>query len=145
VTESSPQLKQGLITTYGLFWRIEEAKEGNASDKLSLYGRRGHRKDLRVVDFTEQSGIYILFGNYGPHYVGLAVADSLGKRLRKHLTEKAHRKKWNRFCWFGFRRVVLKPDRKGVSHLDSSVRSADSMPGVKPKWAIRDIEALLIG
>jgi hypothetical protein len=96
-----------------------------------------------VADFQKQSGLYILYNNYGAYYVGVVWADRLGNRLRDHL-EDGHRGNWDRFSWFGFRRVLRKPDRGGLSSLGPSVRHAPSMPGVSSGAAIGDIEALLI-
>jgi hypothetical protein len=94
---------------------------------------------MRIADFRTQSGLYILYGDYGPYYVGLVHANRLGNRLRDHLEDR-HKDQWNRFCWFGFRSVLPKPGRQGICLL---MDSKPSMP-VRPRSAIRDIEALLI-
>ena len=54
-------------------------------------------------------GIYILYGNHGPYYCGLTTKQGLGKRLRDH-REDSYADKWDRFLWFGFRRVLLGTD-----------------------------------
>jgi hypothetical protein len=71
-----------LIQEYGLFWRADQVdwfpRTGRASGRrqpdgvprFALLGRQGQRgKSLRVADFYDQRGIYILYGDYGPHYV----------------------------------------------------------------------------
>ncbi len=106
---------------------------------MRLLGHRGKGAGFRIADFRTQSGLYVLYGNYGPYYVGLVHANRLGNRLRDHLKDH-HKGKWDRFCWFGFRSVHVVPGRQGVCGL---MDANPSMP-VQPKAAIRDIEALLI-
>lgn len=132
-----------LIRSYGLFWRQSEIDwspgQGN-KNSFRLLGRRGvNRPGLQIADFRNQQGIYILYGNYGPYYVGLTRKQGLGKRLKDHLTDK-HADQWDRFSWFGFR-ALLKP-----SKLDG-LCPLKSLPKVSlgtPSNAIADMEALLI-
>ncbi len=86
--------------------------------------------------------MYILYNRYGPYYVGVVKADRLGHRLRDHLKDR-HGLNWDRFSWFGFRRVLSKVDAGGLSMLGPSVRSATSTP-VGSGAVISDIEAMLI-
>jgi hypothetical protein len=141
-------MAKGLIPSYGLFWRTDELMWSNAGGTgrrrtLRLLGSTGKGSTKQVADFQKQSGLYILYNRYGAYYVGVVWADRLGNRLRDHL-EDGHRGKWDRFSWFGFRRVLRKPDRGGLAPLGPSVRHAPSMPGVSSDAAIGDIEALLI-
>lgn len=131
------------IRSYGLFWRRDEIKwapgAGNAG-QFRLLGRRNvNRPALQVADFRQQRGIYVLFDDYGPYYVGLASERDIGLRLRDH-TQDAHAGRWDRFSWFGFRSVLQRRDAAGVQQL-----------GALPKHlltdttsTIRDIEALLM-
>jgi hypothetical protein len=132
-----------LIRSYGLFWRQSEIDWNpgqGKKDSFRLLGRRGaNRPGLRVADFRNQQGIYILYGNYGPYYVGLTRKQGLGKRLKDHLTDK-HAEMWDRFSWFGFR-AILKPSQV------TGISSLKSLPEVSlgtPSNAIADMEALLI-
>lgn len=106
---------------------------------MRLLGRRGKGATFRVADFRTQSGLYVLYGNYGPYYVGLVRSNRLGNRLRDHLTDR-HKGKWDRFSWFGFRNVLRAPNRDGICLLGEPL---PAMP-VESTFAIRDIEALLI-
>lgn len=93
---------------------------------------------LRLADFNEQVGIYILYGNHGPYYVGLT-KKGLGGRLKNHTTDE-HKGEWDRFSWFGFRKVL-----KGTD--DNGLRNLGNMAEVEfgnPISDITDIEALLI-
>jgi hypothetical protein len=132
-----------LIKAYGLFWRADEIDwapgRGNRGE-FRLLGRVGRNTGtLRVADFRDQRGLYILYGNYGPYYVGLVRNQSLGKRLKDHRNDH-HRGQWDRFSWFGFRSVLDGSGADGVKRLRAraalSVGSSDE--------AIGEIEALLI-
>lgn len=130
-----------LIRNYGLFWERDAVDWfPGRGGSFALVGR--HKKNLpnlRVADFRDQRGIYILYGDYGPHYVGLIQDRGLGDRLKDHLSDK-HRRDWKRFSWFGFRRVLQKRDEYHIKQL-----------GELPRWnwvgiaqSISDTEALLI-
>jgi len=132
-----------LIRAYGLFWRADEVDwtpgKGN-KNAFRLLGRIGaHLPSLQVADFREQRGIYILYGNHGPHYVGLTRSQDLGKRVRDHLFDQ-HAGKWNRFSWFGFRAVLKSKDPFGCRRL----KDLASMGVGDPADLIGDMEALLI-
>ena len=136
-----------IIKAYGLFWRVDEINwnpgAGNARDvkaQFRLLGRDGKNKPgLRVADFRSQHGIYILYGDLGAHYVGLARRQSLGNRLKQHLTD-GHQGLWDRFSWFGFRTVLGSRDEYGFQKL----KVMAAMKLMKPDNIIGDIEALLI-
>lgn len=130
-----------LIRSYGLHWRVDEVDWAPGSGRRwRLVGRQGlNRPGLRVADFRDQRGLYVLYGNYGAHYVGLARDRGIGFRLKDHLHDR-HKGKWERFSWFGFRDVIAGRDDYGYSRL-----------AAEKKWAtgdlnsvIGDMEALLI-
>jgi hypothetical protein len=132
-----------LIRNFGLFWRRDEVDWSPGKGKrrsFRLLGRRGaNLPGLRLADFRYQQGIYILYGQYGPHYVGLTRKQGLGKRLKDHLFDD-HWGEWDRFSWFGFQRVLKSYDSAGLLRLGDL---ADVSLG-DPKTMIGDIEALLI-
>jgi hypothetical protein len=132
-----------LIKNYGLFWELNEVQwvPGKGRRRtFRLLGRRGrNRPGLRLADFRYQVGIYILYGNYGPHYVGLTRKQGLGKRLKDHLFD-IHAGWWDRFSWFGFCETLEQRDHEGF-------RCLDRLPVLslgQPAKMIGDIEALLI-
>lgn len=131
-----------LIHAYGLFWRRDEVQwnPGRGNRAFRLLGRNGsNTPTLRVVDFRMQVGIYILYGNHGPYYAGLTRAQSLYARLRQHGLDH-HGEQWDRFSWFGFKRVLKIPNKDGLQPLAE-------MPQVRitdPWKIIGDVEALLI-
>jgi hypothetical protein len=60
--------QQGLIASYGLFWRADELRWAKARGRrpmLRLWGHRGTGSTLRVADFRMQSGLYVLYGDTG--------------------------------------------------------------------------------
>lgn len=132
-----------LVTSFGLFWRADEIEwfpgEG-IRNEFRLLGRIGkNRPSLRVAEFRRQQGIYILFDQYGPAYVGLAKGDRLGARLRDHHAD--HLKgKWDRFSWFGFNLVGSTPGGDGVLSLNEPHRDVTD----DTSTTIGDLEALLI-
>jgi hypothetical protein len=137
-----------LIQAFGLFWRADEVdwapgSGGSARDgvpRAALLGHRGiNAPNLRVVDFWDERGIYILYGNYGAHYVGLTSRRGIGLRLKEHRRDR-HQALWDRFSWFGFRRVLKTKNILGLSEL----AEVASMKTVKPDAMIREMEALLI-
>lgn len=130
-----------LIQAYGLFWSADEVTwfPGRGSrGEFMLLGRRGkNRPNLQLADFRRQSGLYILYGNYGPYYVGKAT--HLGGRLRAH-QEDRHQGRWERFSWFGFRSVLSRRDERGLHEL-KTLKTKTRGPMHKQ---IGEIEALLI-
>jgi hypothetical protein len=132
-----------VIRAYGLFWRCDEVNwhpgRGNRR-AFRLLGRRGsNRPGIRLADFRDQVGIYVLYGNYGPHYVGLTRDRGIGQRLKDHLCDE-HGELWGRFSWFGFRSVLKQTDADGLCRL----RELATVSVGNPNNAIGDMEALLI-
>lgn len=132
-----------LIKSYGLFWHASEIEWNpgrGARNTFRLLGRIGaNSPGLRVADFRQQRGIYILYGNHGPHYVGLIRKRGLGVRLKEHLTDN-HEGQWDRFSWFGFCKTLKGKDKHGLCRIK---KMAEVSFGTSGK-AIGDIEALLI-
>lgn len=131
-----------LIKAYGLFWDASDVYWPGewAGERFRLLGRRGKsRSTLQLADFKRQGGLYILYGNYGPHYVGLTRSDRLGARLKAHRRDR-HKGKWERFSWFGFRAVLASHNAKGLCRLrELSVKNRSTTHS-----NIGELEALLI-
>jgi hypothetical protein len=137
------QARRGFIRGYGLFWNADEIEwspgSGNARS-YRLLGRVGkNRGAVAVCDFRAQRGIYVLYDDYGPYYVGLARDQDIGNRLRSHRTDR-HEGRWDRFSWFGFRRVLTGCDPDGTRKLGK----VPTRLLTESRWTIGDIEALLI-
>ncbi|MDR3435594.1 GIY-YIG nuclease family protein [Telmatospirillum sp.] len=130
-----------IIKNFGLFWRADEVDwyPGKGA-RFRLLGRIGvNRPGVRLADFRDQQGIYILYSNHGPYYVGLTKKQGLAKRLRDHLEDK-HSERWDRFSWFGFQTTNDDVDDDGVF----KVVDLEEQATVDTQAVITDIEALLI-
>lgn len=131
-----------LIRAYSLFWRADEVDwhPGRGTrGAFRLLGRIGtNAPTRRVADFRQQHGLYILYGDYGPHYVGLCRHQHLGKRLKDHLGD-GHADSWDRFSWFGFRQVLRSTD-DGICRL----KDMPKLSLGSTNQGIADMEALLI-
>jgi hypothetical protein len=130
--------KPGFIQCYGLFWDVDEVAWSGR--EFRLLGRRGSSgANLRVADFRNQIGIYVLYDNYGPYYVGLTRRQPLGNRIKAHLADH-HEGLWNRFSWFGFRGVrdFRHPDGRQALAAPQASLFTDT------RETIADLEALLI-
>lgn len=132
------------IHAFGLFWKVDEINWFPGKGKrgeFRLLGRQGkYSGTLRMADFRDQRGIYVLYGNYGPHYAGLTRRQTLGKRLRDHLADD-HAGLWDRFCWFGFKQVLKAKDKHGLHLLKTSI---PKQKAIDPHTVIKEMEALLI-
>lgn len=130
------------ITSYGLFWREDEIDWNPGSgvkNSFRLLGRVGaNRGSIRVSDFRRQQGIYILYDEYGPSYVGLTRQQGLGKRLKDHREDHLENQ-WDRFSWFGFN-PIGQPASDGVLNL---LNLNDDLTE-NTHTTIGDLEALLI-
>jgi hypothetical protein len=137
-----PAKTRHLIGAHGLFWE-RDAVDWDAArgQTYQLLGYRNQRlPKLQLCDFRRARGVYLLFNEYGPTYVGQArgSTDGIGYRLRAH-----HRdgfKDWSRFCWFSFDNVAPSYGYPGWCdlHRESNARSLGA------ESAINDLEALMI-
>jgi hypothetical protein len=75
------------IKSFGLFWRRDEVNWNpgkGVKGGFRLLGRSGENlPGLRVANFREQLGIYILYGNHGPYYVGLTKKGELARIMQR--------------------------------------------------------------
>ena len=133
----------GFIRSYGMFWdraEVDWAPGAGNANQYRLLGRSGaFNPKLRVCDFRSQRGIYVLYDDHGPVYVGLARDQDIGNRLREH-TRNHRRHTWDRFSWFGFRRVLEGREPDGTRRLGQVPAKLLS----NSESTIGDIEALLI-
>ena len=96
-----------LIRTVGLFWKREEVYWNSAARNSRLFGVPKGGKLSEPVNFSSQIGIYVLYADYDIVYVGQTGADSYGlyRRLKIH-SRGDIADRWNRFSWYGIRRVI---------------------------------------
>ncbi len=87
-----------IIENVGYMWHRKYVNWENRQLTGILEG--GDRK----VDFADQSGIYVLYHDIDPVYIGLAGTEensALYDRLRTHTTDRLFCM-WARFSWYGF-------------------------------------------
>lgn len=91
-----------IIRNMGLHWKREKVNWSKVDGKVQLLGK--YRRT--VVNFHDQIGIYVLYKDFVPVYVGLCGIgqDTIGNRLLSH-TKGKHADRWDGFSWFGLRFV----------------------------------------
>ncbi|MEI8133531.1 MAG: hypothetical protein WCH46_00470 [bacterium] len=124
--KSNKSVKSGVhVQNFGLFWSTEYV-DWNGKKLLGI--RRIHQYKARktpnadsLPNFWGQKGIYVLYKNYSPIYVGQIgiksntdkkpkealkdpTARVLGDRLKEHHIDDLANK-WDKFSWFGFCKV----------------------------------------
>jgi len=104
VTEKSPDGtlqkastdKLRIINSFGIYWNRNLVHWKSTPDLLGI-----QQIGATTVNFREQIGIYLLHDNRETIYVGQAIDQSLGQRLKNHITDRLSGR-WDRFSWFGF-------------------------------------------
>lgn len=95
INQEIKKRSKNIVRTYGVYWRREDVDWSKSKPQLL-----GSQSDGDVVDFGAMRGIYMLCDHREPIYVGQAIKNGLGERLRNH-TKDRHANRWNRFSWFG--------------------------------------------
>ncbi len=91
------------ILNLGARWKAQDVYWNSAPKNAKLLGASA--KYGPRANFVYQSGIYVLYANFTPIYVGQA-NQSLFVRLKEHHLRDDFVGRWDRFSWFGFRRVI---------------------------------------
>ena len=98
--------KLNKVCAYGLYWERNEVNWNPGRGRQSrLLGTAGD--GTNPVDFSNQAGIYVLYNGMIPLYVGRTFAENnaLMTRLVRHHRDDRKGARWDKFSWFGFRRV----------------------------------------
>jgi hypothetical protein len=120
-----------LINTYGEFWSPELV---NWDNTWRLLGRERNSTKSPDVNVFEERGIYVLYKDYIPVYVGKAIRQSIGYRLQLHRGSRRKGPRWDSFSWFGLRGL-----RK-----NGELRILNTRANVRSEALIETLEALLI-
>ncbi|MDO4240166.1 GIY-YIG nuclease family protein [Micrococcus sp.] len=93
-----------IIKSYGEFWNPDAVDWGGKS----LIGTWRENGSEWKNNFWSAKGIYVLYADFKPIYVGQAHAQSsgVGKRLADHLTDRLIAR-WDMFSWYS----LAKPSR----------------------------------
>ncbi|MCD4832489.1 MAG: hypothetical protein K8R31_01740 [Bacteroidales bacterium] len=91
---SSEKLR--IINSFGLYWNRNLVHWKTTPDLLGI-----QQIGATNVNFKNQIGIYLLHDSRETIYVGQAIEQPLGQRLRNHTSDRLSGR-WDRFSWFGF-------------------------------------------
>jgi len=86
-----------IINSFGIYWERKLVHWDSSIPDLFAIQQKG----AESINFKEQIGIYLLHDTRETIYVGQAIKQTLGKRLRDHTTDRLSGR-WDRFSWFGF-------------------------------------------
>jgi len=98
--ESDTGEQYGIVTSFGMFWRRGAV---GWSGQPKLWGIQ--QIGATPVDFSKQVGIYLLYDAREIVYVGRSTDRPLGRRLYEHTLDRLSTR-WDRFSWFGMRKVL---------------------------------------
>lgn len=105
IDESEPQIindkvvtidNHKIINAFGIYWNRKLVHWKSIPDLLGI-----QQVGATEVNFKDQKGIYLLHDGRETIYVGQAIEQPLGKRLKDHTTDRLAGR-WDRFSWFGF-------------------------------------------
>ncbi len=85
-----------IINSFGIYWNRTLVHWKSYPDLLGI-----QQVGASEVNFREQIGIYLLHDGRETIYVGQAIDQPLGKRLKIHTIDRLSGR-WDRFSWFGF-------------------------------------------
>lgn len=102
-TESSTELAAettkdttGLINAMGMFWSRDKVNWVPGIPKLMGRQNAGSQE----VNLSDQRGVYLLYDRDAVIYVGRAIDQGIGARLKQHTFDRLAGR-WERFSWFG--------------------------------------------
>jgi len=101
-----------IINGFGIYWNRSLVHWKTAPDLLGI-----QQIGASEVNFKEQIGIYLLHDGRETIYVGQAIDQPLGQRLKAHTTDRLSGR-WDRFSWFGFYPV----NNEGKLHVEIKLK-----------------------
>ena len=127
LSESEDEVSPGVIHAFGMYWKRDNVLWANSPQLLGFQG-----SNAESVNFNQQRGVYLLHDVRQTIYVGRSVDRPLGQRLFEHTYDRFNGR-WDRFSWFGLRRVTPAGALEDVSN-----------KGLSDGLLIATMEALLI-
>ena len=124
--EKPPKERLKLVNAFGIFWNRNFVHWKTNPDLLGI-----QQIGATEVNFKDQRGIYLLYDGREIIYVGQAIEQTLGQRLKQHTSDRLSGR-WDRFSWFGFYSVNDKGhllDRKKFESIDIQVL-ADTLESI---------------
>lgn len=123
-------MPQAPILNLGARWKASDVWWNSASQNGQLLGVKLKAEKGAEVNFAQQSGIYVLYADFTPVYVGQA-NKRLYARLKQHHLRDDLAGRWDRFSWFGFRSVIggnnPKLSKPGVNFSISTTQLLDHL------------------
>jgi len=84
-----------IINAFGIYWNRNLVHWKSTPDLLGI-----QQIGATEVNFKDQIGVYLLHDTRETIYVGQAIEQPLGVRLKNHTTDRLSGR-WDRFSWFG--------------------------------------------
>jgi hypothetical protein len=85
-----------IINAFGIYWNRNLVDWKTIPDLLGI-----QLLGASEINFKDQIGIYLLHDRRETIYVGQAIKQPLGQRLKYHTSDRLSGR-WDRFSWFGF-------------------------------------------
>jgi len=95
-TQKTTKERYKIINAFGIYWNRNLVHWKTTPDLLGI-----QQIGASEVNFKDQIGIYLLHDSRETIYVGQAIEQTLGQRLKNHTTDRLGGR-WDRFSWFGF-------------------------------------------
>lgn len=95
-TEKVKKERYKIVNAFGIYWNRNLVHWKTTPDLLGI-----QQIGASEVNFKDQIGIYLLHDSRETIYVGQAIEQTLGQRLKNHTTDRLGGR-WDRFSWFGF-------------------------------------------
>lgn len=106
VDEEDIEEPAGLINALGMYWSRDKVI-WDAKTSPRLLGKQAASD--QSVDLADQRGVYLLHDRTSVIYVGRAIDQGIGTRLKQHTIDRLSGR-WDRFSWFGI--YAVSPDGK---------------------------------
>lgn len=96
VTQKTIKERFKIVNAFGIYWNRNLVHWKTTPDLLGI-----QQIGASEVNFKDQIGIYLLHDSRETIYIGQAIEQPLGQRLKNHTTDRLGGR-WDRFSWFGF-------------------------------------------
>ena len=100
VEGSGDKEAEGIITSFGIYWNREDVAW---KARAKIWGQQ--KRDADIIDFGQQTGVYLLYNHGQIVYIGRAIERGLGLRLFEHTSDRL-KSRWNQFSWFGLKPIT---------------------------------------
>jgi predicted GIY-YIG superfamily endonuclease len=95
IAEKISKTKFKIINAFGIYWNRNLVHWKTTPDLLGI-----QQIGASEVNFKDQIGVYLLHDGRETIYVGQAIEQPLGQRLKNHTSDRLGGR-WDRFSWFG--------------------------------------------